>query len=164
MAVTSSEHKKRIWGWYAYDVASQPFYTLLLTFIFGPYFAAIAAQYFMGQGLDGEAARAAAQTQWSEALTIIGLLIAFTAPILGAFADGTGRRMPWIALFSIFYIVGASALWLTLPDGSFLIGALIAFGIGLIGAEFTTIFTNPSIYGFTNTFTEANHFLSLNRC
>jgi UMF1 family MFS transporter len=32
-----------------------------------------------------------------------------------------------------------------LPDGSFLVGALIAFGIGLIGAEFTTIFTNSML-------------------
>jgi UMF1 family MFS transporter len=28
--------------------------------------------------------------------------------------------MPWIVLFSAFYVSGASALWFTLPDGSFL--------------------------------------------
>ena len=48
--------KKRIWGWYAFDWASQPFYTLLLTFVFGPYFAAVAAQFFLNTGLEGEAA------------------------------------------------------------------------------------------------------------
>lgn len=142
MAVTSPEQKRRIWGWYAYDWASQPFYTLLLTFIFGPYFAAIAAQFFMGQGLESEAARAAAQSKWSDALTIIGLLIAFTAPILGAFADGTGRRMPWIALFSMFYVVGAAGLWWMVPDGSFIWGTLIFFGIVMIGVEYANIFTN----------------------
>ncbi len=138
----TNEHKRRIWGWYSYDVASQPFYTLLLTFIFGPYFAAIAAKYFMGTGLDDEAARAAAQTTWSDGLTIIGLLIAFTAPLLGAFADGTGRRMPWIAAFSILYIVGAMGLWWMVPDGSFIWGALIFFGIVMIGVEYANIFTN----------------------
>ena len=28
--------KKRIWGWYFFDWASQPYNTLLLTFIFSP--------------------------------------------------------------------------------------------------------------------------------
>jgi UMF1 family MFS transporter len=50
--------------------------------------------------------------------------------------------MPWIVAFSLFYVAGALALWGLTPDGGFLYGALIAFGIGLIGAEFTTIFTN----------------------
>ena len=43
--------KKRIWGWMAFDWASQPFYTLGLTFIFGPYFAVVAAEYFLSTGM-----------------------------------------------------------------------------------------------------------------
>ena len=54
---------KRIWGWYFFDWASQPYSTLLLTFIFGPYFAEIARGYYMGAGLDEEAAKAAAQEE-----------------------------------------------------------------------------------------------------
>ena len=34
---------RRIWGWYFFEWASQPYSTLLLTFIFGPYFAQTAA-------------------------------------------------------------------------------------------------------------------------
>ena len=34
--------KQRIWGWYFFDWASQPYNTLVLTFIFGPYFAEVA--------------------------------------------------------------------------------------------------------------------------
>ena len=52
--------KKRIWGWMSFDWASQPFYTLGLTFIFGPYFAAVATEYYMGTGLLEEAADAQA--------------------------------------------------------------------------------------------------------
>jgi MFS transporter, UMF1 family len=29
--------QRRIWGWYFFDWASQPYNTLLLTFIFAPY-------------------------------------------------------------------------------------------------------------------------------
>ena len=35
--------RKRIWGWWFFDWASQPYHTVLNTFIFGPFFAAIAA-------------------------------------------------------------------------------------------------------------------------
>ena len=87
---TGTVSKKRIWGWMAFDWASQPFYTLGLTFIFGPYFAAVAAEYFMTTGLGEEGAKARAQTIWSGGQTIAGLCIAFTAPFLGAFADNSG--------------------------------------------------------------------------
>ena len=134
--------RKRIWGWWSFDVASQPYYTVLLTFIFGPYFAQTATESFMAAGLVEQAADARAQSLWSVGQTVTGLMIAASAPILGAFADNTGRRLPWVVVFSLFYVLGAFSLWWTLPDGSTLIVMLIAFGIGMIGAEFTTIFTN----------------------
>ncbi len=40
--------RQRIWGWFFFDWASQPYNTLLLTFIFGPYFAEVARGYYMG--------------------------------------------------------------------------------------------------------------------
>ena len=58
---TAISPRKRIWGWYFFDWASQPYSTLLLTFVFGPYFAEIARGYFMGTGMEEEAAKAAAQ-------------------------------------------------------------------------------------------------------
>ena len=49
--------RKRIWGWWFFDWASQPYNTLLLTFSFGPYFAEVARAHFAAQGLDAEAAK-----------------------------------------------------------------------------------------------------------
>lgn len=136
--------RQRIWGWYFFDWASQPYNTLLLTFIFGPYFAEIARGYYMGTGLDDEAAKAAAQAYWGFGLTISSIIIAVLAPILGAIADGTGRRLVWIWTFSIFYVVGAFGLWWVMPGGEadMLVWAVAFFGLGFIGMEFTTIFTN----------------------
>jgi len=37
-SVESKDNRKSIWGWYFYDWASQPYNTLLITFIFAPYF------------------------------------------------------------------------------------------------------------------------------
>ncbi len=136
--------QKRIWGWYFFDWASQPYNTLLLTFIFGPYFAEIARGYFMGTGMEEEAAKAAAQSFWGFGLTIASVVIAILAPILGAVADGSGRRMIWIWIFSAFYVIGAFGLWWVMPGGevSMLYWAVAFFGLGFIGMEFTTIFTN----------------------
>ena len=139
--------KKRIWGWYFFDWASQPYHTVLNTFIFGPFFAAIAASYFLGVGLEETVADARAQTIWAWSVAIYGIIIAVSAPILGAMADSSGHKTPWIAAFSVMYVLGASLLWFTDPDASNLYWMLAAFGFGFIGGEFALIFTNAQLPG-----------------
>lgn len=134
--------RKRIWGWYFFDWASQPYNTLLLTFIFGPYFAQTATTALIEGGMAVDAAKAQAQAYWGYGLAAAGIMIAILAPILGAVADSTGRRMPWIKFFSLLYFIGAGALWWTAPQDFSILWALFFFGIGLIGMEFSTIFTN----------------------
>ena len=143
--------RQRIWGWFFFDWASQPYNTLLLTFIFGPYFAEVARGYYMGAGMEAEAAKAAAQAYWGYGLTIASLVIMVFAPILGAIADGTGRRLVWVWFFSLFYVVGAAGLWWVKPGGEadMLVWAVTFFGIGFIGMEFATIFTNALMPSLT---------------
>jgi UMF1 family MFS transporter len=138
MAVSA---RKRIWGWFFFDWASQPYSTLLLTFVFAPYFAEVARAHFAAAGAAPEAAAAQAQAYWSGGLTLAGLCIAILAPILGAIADGSGNRMGWIRGFSLLYVVAALALWWTTPTGD-IFWPVVFFGIGLIAMEFATIFTN----------------------
>ena len=142
--------KKRIWGWYFFDWASQPYHTGLLTFVFGPFFATIAALHFAGLGLDEQAADARAQSMWSFGLTIAGLIVGFGAPFLGAFTDSRGKRVPWVAAFSVIYVVCAFALWWTEPDGSNLVFALAVFGVGFVAAEYALIFTNSQLPGLAS--------------
>lgn len=134
--------KKRIWGWYAFDWASQPFFTLILTFVFGPYFAAVAAEHFMGSGLSESSAAAAAQEIWSRALLIVGLIIAVTAPVFGALADSIGRRMPWIIVASVVCFLSSWSLWWMVPDGSFITQTLLSFSILMLAVEYLNVFTN----------------------
>lgn len=140
--MSNTTARKRIWGWYAFDWASQPYNTLLLTFIFGPYFAQTATASLMGSGMEETAAKAQAQAYWGYGLAVAGICIALLAPILGGIADSSGKRMPWIWLFSALYVIGAGGLWWTAPDSFSMLWALFFFGIGLIGMEFATIFTN----------------------
>ena len=134
--------KKRIWGWMAFDWASQPYYTLGLTFIFGPYFASVATDYLQGGGLDSATAKAQAQSIWSTGQVFAGLFIALTAPFLGAFADHSGRKIPWIAGFSIIYVVAAFALWGLLPDSSSVWLYMAIFFVGFVAAESSLNFVN----------------------
>lgn len=140
--MSTTATRKRIWGWMAFDWATQPFYTLGLTFIFGPYFAGVLADFFLAGGATEQAADADAQSIWSLGQTFAGLFIAFTAPILGAYADSTGRRLPWMIGFSILYVLGAWSLWYMLPDGSNWLFCLVMFSIAFIAAEYALIFTN----------------------
>ncbi|MEM1429438.1 MAG: MFS transporter [Pseudomonadota bacterium] len=125
--------RQRIWGWYFFDWASQPYNTLLITFIFGPYVTEI-----LGDG-------SAAQAAWGYGVGAAGLVIAVLAPLLGAMADKGGRRIRWVAVFSCLYVVGAAGLWLAAPGDFNLTLTLIFFAVGLIGMEFATIFTNAML-------------------
>lgn len=140
-------NRKRIWGWWFFDWASQPYLTLLQTFIFSVYFAEVARRHFIALGATSTEAGASAQSLWGYGLAISGTIIALLAPVLGAVADTSGRRMPWIWLFSGFYVVGSAGLWFLMPDQPALVQALVLFGICLIGGEFATIFTNALLPG-----------------
>lgn len=142
--------KKRIWAWMAFDWASQPFYTVGLTFVFGPYFAVVAAEYFMSSGVESGAAKAQAQSLWSSGQTVSGLIIAFTAPFLGAFADNSGRKIPWIAFFSVMFVVAISMIWMLTPDGTALYLVLILFFIAFIAAESALNFVNAILPSLGN--------------
>jgi UMF1 family MFS transporter len=133
-AAERSSLRRRIFGWMMFDWASQPYNTLLLTFIFAPYFASAVV---------GDPVRA--QALWGFAIGAAGLAIAVLAPILGAVADASGRRMPWIWLFSGMYVLGSGALWWAVPGAENVIPILLLFCIGLIGMEFATIFTNAML-------------------
>ena len=124
---------KKIWGWFFFDWASQPYNTLLLTFIFGPYITEV-----LGDGTK-------AQATWGYGVAAAGLMIAVSAPFLGAIADRSGGRMGFIWLFSIFYMVGAAGLWIASPDSLNLFWVMAFFALGLIGMEMATIFTNAML-------------------
>lgn len=125
--------RKRIWGWFFFDWASQPYNTLLITFIFAPYIKEL-----MGDGT-------AAQSAWGFGIGAAGIIIALLAPVLGALADTSGNRLKWIWIFCVMYVCGAAGLWFAAPGDFNLILILIFFAIGMIGMEFATTFTNSML-------------------
>ena len=128
-----SAARKRIWGWWWFDWASQPYNTLLITFIFGP--------YVVSQVGDGTTAQAI----WGYGIGAAGVLLAVLAPLLGAVADKSGKRMGFVWFFSILYVVGAWSIWWSAPDSFNVWFVMLMFCIGMIGMEFATIFTNAML-------------------
>jgi UMF1 family MFS transporter len=132
-AMTDIGQVRRIRAWMLFDWAQQPYATLGLTFIFAPYFAGVAAEQFTAQGVADPQARA--QGLWSSAQTVAGLAIAFSAPFLGAWADATGRKLPWIYAFVAVTVICAASLWQLEPDGTGLMLVLVLFWLGFTTSE-----------------------------
>jgi len=117
-------------GWAMYDWAAQPFFTIIFTFIFGPYFVA----HVVGDPVEG-------QILWADTQLYAGLAMAVMAPVLGSLADATGPRKPWVAGFSLLCILASCGLWYAVPNASdgrlSLIILLVVLGV--IGAEFSVV-------------------------
>jgi len=124
--------RKGVFGWIMFDAAMQPWFTLVTTFVFGPYVvSALAASPAEGQAL------------WGYAAGFAGLTIALLSPPLGAIADAAGPRKPWIALLGLVMAICAIGLWFAEPRVPYgLTLALILFAVGTVAAEMAGVFNN----------------------
>jgi UMF1 family MFS transporter len=119
-------------GWALLEWAAQPFYTLITTFLFAPYFANV----FIGDAVRGQAL-------WGYAAAAAGLGVAITTPILGAIADASGRRKPWMLGFAFLLAAATCALWIAAPGKAGLaLPVMLAFIVAAISAECIAVFAN----------------------
>src|ERR1700761_757473 len=119
-------------SWIFFDWAAQPYFTLITTFVFAPYFAThVAPNAASGQAL------------WGFATAAAGMMIALLSPVLGAVADAPGRRKPWVAAFGALLVIGSSLMWFGKPgDVGVIPSLLLAYGIATVGVEFAIVFAN----------------------
>ncbi|MDR9500340.1 MAG: MFS transporter [Desulfurivibrionaceae bacterium] len=121
-------------SWAMYDWANSAFITVIQTFIFAAYFTQrIAVDETTGSNL------------WGNAIGVAGLLVAFGGPVLGAIADQSGRRKPWLLFFTTLCILCTALLWFMKPDSSFTVPALLLVGAAIICFEFASIFYNAML-------------------
>ncbi|MHA3976286.1 MFS transporter [Halovulum sp. GXIMD14794] len=120
-------------AWMLFDWANQPFYTLVITFVFGPYFATqFAPDAVAGQAL------------WADMQLYGALAVAGLSPLLGAVADEAGPRKPWIGVFSVLFILGCLGLWQAAP-GAPLWPVMLAFVVAFAASEFSLVFVNAML-------------------
>ena len=126
----SRASRSGIRSWMLFDWAAQPFFTVVITFIFGPYFVSRLATDLV----EGQAA-------WAYTITISGVVIAVMAPVLGAIADACGPRKPWIACFAAIKIIALTLLWFASP-GSDLWLPMLCVVVATVAAEFSIVFND----------------------
>lgn len=160
--------RKRVISWAMWDWATQPFNSVLLTFVWVPSFlvspffldpAVAALGVVNGEEIDCDTAANAA-TEYCRALgaldanlgwgiMVAGILIALLAPVLGQRADATGRRKLTLGIFTGLLIACQFAMvFVTGVPSYFWFGvAMIAFGsvVGEIaGANYNALLVSVS--------------------
>ncbi len=126
-------------SWALFEWARNPYVILVTIYIFAPYFSTtVVGDPVKGQGLLGYTN------------SVSGFLIALLAPFLGAIADKSGRRKPWILCFVAVMVPAIYLLWFSQP-GSAGIGIFPTLALIVLIAvmfEFSAVFHNamlPSI-------------------
>lgn len=111
-------------SWALFEFARNPYYMLIVTYVFPPYFA----QYVIGDPVEGQAAVSEA-TKWA------GVIGALTAPVLGAMMDRGGRRKPLMAVFLCMLMISGASLWWSMPGSVDAQGVFHspAAGLGIVG-------------------------------
>ena len=125
---------RALWSWALYDWANSGFAALVQTFVFAAYFTkAVAENETLGTA------------QWGTMMGVAGLVIGLGGPVLGAVADQSGRRKPWLGTFTLLCVAATGLLWFVRPDVSCVWPGLLIAGIGTVGSEYAMIFYNAML-------------------
>ena len=148
--------KKQIYSWALWDWATQPFNTVILTFIFTALYLTT-SQFLPAEiaALDkDDPVRLAAEAGLASGLglgsTIAGLAILLLAPVLGQRADAAGRQKLWLGIGTGALILCMFGLWFVEPTP-----ALFWLGVALISAgsvfgEIAAVNSNAMLIGIAN--------------
>jgi|TARA_B110000977_G_scaffold180416_1_gene240019 UMF1 family MFS transporter len=124
---TGGAKGKTGFAWAFFEWARNPYYVLIVIYIFAPYFAKeiIGADVRASGILDGLSPEEAQQTLNAKGQSAIaavtkgaGLVAAFTAPFLGAALDRGGLRKPLLAIFLSIITCMSWMLWYAIPGES----------------------------------------------
>jgi MFS transporter, UMF1 family len=129
--------KKEILGWCMYDVADSAFTTVIVTALYAPYFAKVVV---------GDPNRA--DFLWGLAASISEVVVALTAPILGAIADFSGSRKKFLGLCAAVIVVFTAALWFVGPGAVWL--GLTLYIIANIGFAGGGVFIDSFLPGISD--------------
>jgi MFS transporter, UMF1 family len=122
-------------SWALFDAARSPYNVLVNVFVFSAYFSTVV----IPDPVRG-------QTVWSYITSGAAIVIALTAPVLGAIADAGGRRKPWLVASLVIGVPSMVVLWYATPGMTSGLPLVIA---GLVGGllfwEYSAIFCNAML-------------------
>ena len=129
MMRTSKKLDKSAWSWALYDWANSAFATTVMAGFFPIFFKS----YWASDLSDAESTFAIGSVN-----SLVGLIIAFSAPILGAFADAGESKRKFLFSFGLLGIITTGYLFF-IPDSSWQL-AIVFYGLGVIGFSGANVF------------------------
>ena len=126
-----NNYKRTIFSWSMYDFANQPFTTLVVTFIYGTYFA---TSIVPGDNIEYGTAL------WSRGISITAIVVAFLSPFMGAIADKGGYRKISFMFWTWICVVCSIISYFAGPGEVF--KALFWFVLANIAFEMGCVFCN----------------------
>jgi UMF1 family MFS transporter len=118
----SGERRKQILSWCLYDWANSAFASTIMAAVLPVFYSTVA-----GANLS----KTTASSYWGYTNTLAMLVVAFSAPILGALADHRGIKKRFLALFAGMGIVSTSLL-VFVGKGDWFLASLL-YIIGMVG-------------------------------
>jgi MFS transporter, UMF1 family len=116
-ALNTGVRKREVFGWAMYDFANSGYTTVVLTAVF--------AAYFVGAVADGADW---ATFAWTAALSVSHLIVMFTVPAMGAWADRHAAKKRLLMLTTVGCVVATAGLALVQPGA-------VALGVVLVIAS-----------------------------
>ena len=123
-------NRRQVGAWAMYDFANSVFPAVVVTMVFQLYFTNVIVGNEGGEGT----------YLWTWAVSMSALLVALSAPLLGAIADRAGVRKKFMA-FYMAMCVTAVAMFTTLGPGTIVAG-FVLFMIANVGFESSLVFYN----------------------
>ncbi|HVE78311.1 MAG TPA: MFS transporter [Gemmatimonadaceae bacterium] len=122
-------HRPQLRAWAMYDWAASAMQTTIMVAVFPIYYSRVAAA-----GLPAtEATR-----RFAIANTIALTLVALLSPLLGAYADFSGRKKPLLAAFMLVGVAACAGMWFV-GHGDITLASVL-FGLALLGATGSFVF------------------------
>ncbi|MGM7678689.1 MFS transporter [Microbacterium sp. A94] len=148
--------KKQVYSWALWDWATQPFNTVILTFIFTALY--LTTDAFLPADIaaldTGDPIRTAAEAGLASGLglgsTIAGLAILLVAPVLGQRADAAGRQKLWLGIGTGALILCMFGLWFVEPTPTLFWLGVALISAGSVFGEIAAVNSNAMLIGIAN--------------
>ncbi|WP_083979869.1 MFS transporter [Demequina salsinemoris] len=133
--------KGRVVAWALWDWATQPFNSVIVTFVFTALY--LTSEAFIDPAI---AALGEDDPQYDLALahlasgvglagTVAGILVALVAPVLGQQADTAGKRKRWLAISTGILTIVTAALYFVQAAPSYFVLGVGLIAVGLVANE-----------------------------
>lgn len=126
--------KRTIFAWSLWDWGSAAFNAVVSTFVFAVYITS-----------DAFGPEEEVSAKLGFALTIAGLIVAVTAPVIGRVTDSRGKRKQWLGINTAIIVIIIALLSLVAPSETYLMLGLTLLAIGNVAYEFASVSYNAML-------------------